>query len=212
MIFQILESLAQEIGIPQQIVSDHGSDIKKGVELFCQLHRNPSYNYDITHKLALLLKGILEPCHTWQEFLTQCSVTRNQILKTHLAFLMPPSLRDKSRYLNLDKLVKWAENLLAYQARSDFSQISTVQCINQLAISQLQLDDPLMANKLELLQDNVYPDVLALQNAITDTLGVPLESQQLPRIVKYTDLGQREFTEKFGWINNFDFAIDDYSQ
>lgn len=53
MVCQYLEELSQEIGIPQQIVSDHGSDIKKGIELFCGAHRKPIYTYDITHKAAI---------------------------------------------------------------------------------------------------------------------------------------------------------------
>lgn len=50
---QYLEELSQQVGIPQQIVSDHGSDIKKGIELFCQNHRKPIYTYDITHKISI---------------------------------------------------------------------------------------------------------------------------------------------------------------
>ena len=49
---QYLEELSQEIGIPRQIVSDHGNDIKKGIELFCVSHHKPIYTYDITHKTA----------------------------------------------------------------------------------------------------------------------------------------------------------------
>lgn len=50
---QYLEELSQEIGLPQQIVSDHGNDIKKGIALFCNSHRKPIYTDDITHKTAL---------------------------------------------------------------------------------------------------------------------------------------------------------------
>jgi hypothetical protein len=89
---QYLFDMSQKIGIPQQIVSDHGSDIKKGIELFCSSHRKPIYTYDITHKTALLLKNILEPCSAWQSFLSQCSQTSPPVKQTHLSFLAPPPI------------------------------------------------------------------------------------------------------------------------
>jgi hypothetical protein len=41
-----LEIVSNRVGIPAQIVSDHGSDIKKGNELFCQEHPTVVYTYD----------------------------------------------------------------------------------------------------------------------------------------------------------------------
>ena len=49
---QYLEELSQQIGVPKQIVSDYGNDIKKGIELFCAYRSKPIYTYDITHKTA----------------------------------------------------------------------------------------------------------------------------------------------------------------
>jgi len=122
---QYLEELSQQIGIPKQIVSDHGSDIKKGIELFCASHRKPIYTYDITHKTALLLKGILAPCHTWQNFLNQWGLTSQLVNQTNLSFLAPPSNR-KARYMNLEVLINWAQNVLDYQAKGDFSLIRPI--------------------------------------------------------------------------------------
>jgi len=51
-IYQYLEELSQKIGIPKQMISDHGLDIKKGIELFCAYQSKPIYTYDITHKTA----------------------------------------------------------------------------------------------------------------------------------------------------------------
>ena len=50
-----LDMVSNRVGIPAQIVSDHGSDIKKGNELFCQEHPTVVYTYDISHKIGCLL-------------------------------------------------------------------------------------------------------------------------------------------------------------
>ncbi len=70
MIVQYLDDLSEEVGIPMQIISDHGSDIKKGIELFCEKHDTVCYTYDITHDIALLLKKLLQHNEKWKAFST----------------------------------------------------------------------------------------------------------------------------------------------
>lgn len=212
MVCQYLEQLSQQIGIPKQIVSDHGSDIKKGIELFCASHRKPIYTYDITHKTALLLKGILEPCHTWQSFLNQCGLTSQRVNQTNLSFLTPPNNR-KARYMNLEQLINWAQNVQNYQAKGDFGLINPVHCIDKLVLLQLQTAGyALIANNLTKLIDNVYPNKSALSEELFRTLGQNIPKPIENIIFKYADLGHRAFLDKFGWLGHFKNAIDDYNQ
>ena len=37
-IYQVLEEVTSQVGVPLQIVSDHGSDLKKGIKLYQQAH------------------------------------------------------------------------------------------------------------------------------------------------------------------------------
>lgn len=209
---QYLEELSQQIGIPKQIVSDHGNDIKKGIELFCVSHRKPIYTYDITHKTALLVKGILEPCHTWQSFLNQCGLTSQRVNQTNLSFLAPPNNR-KARYMNLEQLINWAQNVLDYQAKGDFSLINPAHCIDKLVLSQLQIAGyGLIADDLTQLLDNVYPNKSALSQELSRTLGQNIPKPIQSIIFKYADLGHQAFLDKFGWLNSLENAIDDYSQ
>jgi hypothetical protein len=73
-----LQRLAARIGVPAQIVSDHGGDLAKGIALFRQEHPGVVDTYDISHKLACLLKAELEPDPPWQEFLRQAGRTRRR--------------------------------------------------------------------------------------------------------------------------------------
>ena len=60
----LINHLAKIVGKPLQIISDHGSDLKKGIQLY--LTKNPGviYTYDFTHPVALHLKKRMRP--TWK--------------------------------------------------------------------------------------------------------------------------------------------------
>jgi hypothetical protein len=108
---QQLTALAQRVGVPQQIVSDHGADLAKGIRLFQQEQPEVLDTYDITHKMACLLKGRLEHEASWQAFVRQCAATGARLRQTAGSFLLPPTLRSKARYMNLETLLSWAERL-----------------------------------------------------------------------------------------------------
>ena len=71
-VHQQLAALALRVGVPRQIVSDRGSDLAKGIRLFQQEHPEVIDTYDITHKMACLLKGLLANDASWQAFCRQC--------------------------------------------------------------------------------------------------------------------------------------------
>jgi hypothetical protein len=121
---QVLRDLSKRVGPPVQILSDHGNDVKKGVELYLADHREGIYTYDVTHWLALQLKAELEPDERYQSFVKQCHQCRAQLQQTELSELMPPSQRTKARYFNVDRLVNWGQQILKYQQDSDFSRLS----------------------------------------------------------------------------------------
>ena len=107
-----LSELTKQVGQPVQILSDHGSDLKKGIELYQQKHQDVIYTYDVTHGMALLLKHELATDERYQSFLQQCHQCRQQLQQTELAFLLPPAQRSQCRYFNVEKLIDWARKLL----------------------------------------------------------------------------------------------------
>jgi hypothetical protein len=113
-VLEALETASRRTGNPAQIVSDHGSDIKKGVELFVDKNPGTKYTYDITHKAALLLKHHLKNDPNWQRLVKQACATKRAVVHTELAFVAPAKPRDKARWLNLDSYLDWAEKVLAF--------------------------------------------------------------------------------------------------
>jgi hypothetical protein len=107
-----LESLAQRVGVPRQIVCDHGSDLSKGVRLFQAAHPEVIDTYDVTHKLACLVKAELAPDPRWAELLRRCTSCLFQLQQSRGAFLTPPSPRSLGRYMNVDRHTDWACRML----------------------------------------------------------------------------------------------------
>jgi hypothetical protein len=113
-----LEATRKEMGVvPAAVLSDEGAELKSGMALFrerCPKARRVPHVFDIKHKVAILLKKELHDDATWQSFVTQTNRTKLQTTLTELAFLVPPGLRNKARYMNLDTLVNWGCRVLAY--------------------------------------------------------------------------------------------------
>jgi hypothetical protein len=109
-----LEATVLRTGIPQVVLSDEGTDLKQGMKLFRRKYRQVLHRHDFKHKNALLLKKRLEKNPEWQAFVNAANRTRLTTTQTDLAFLNPPSLKTKARYMNLDTLVHWAQKALAY--------------------------------------------------------------------------------------------------
>lgn len=107
------EEVAKRTGIPRAIVSDRGSDVKKGGELFTVQHPGVALIYDAAHRGACLLQRRLESDDRWSEFVGLLGQTKSRIQQTADAHLLAPSLRPKARYLNLGPLLKWSRRVLA---------------------------------------------------------------------------------------------------
>lgn len=120
-VYKQLEDTICKTGVPREIISDHGTDIKSGIERFCENHKETCFIYDITHKVAAMLKKELHQSERWNEFIMHAAATRKNLQQTDFACLAPPNQRSKARYMNADKLINWADKhllLLDYQSNT----------------------------------------------------------------------------------------------
>jgi hypothetical protein len=108
-----LEQAAKRTGPPRQIVSDHGSDVKKGSELFAQRHPDTVVTYDAAHYGAIVLQRRFKADPRWSEFLARVGQVKARIQQTSDAFLLAPSLRPKARYMNVASLLRWGRRILS---------------------------------------------------------------------------------------------------
>jgi hypothetical protein len=207
-----LKNLALIVGTPVQIVSDWGSDIKKGINLYLESNPGAIATYDVTHKMANLLEKELAQDERYQNFLQQCSLTRQRTQQTELSFLMPPKQRSKARYHNVDVLVEWAEKVLRYQQKQDFYQISTTYSLDRETL--LSLVDTLTADSLSQLvklMPKVYANQAAFRTDMLTHLGQEVWQLHGDSITQAADLGRRKFDAHFGWLSTYQPELDTYA-
>ncbi len=209
----VLREVAERTGVPVQIVADHGSDLHKGITLFRREQTTDCVEtYDISHRIATLLKAELQPDARWQTFLAHCKRTLASFQQTDLAFLLPPRQRTKARFMHVDTHVEWAQNLLAYQERGDFSAVRPT-CVLTVAARD-HLRDRLgvaRVRPLHVLLGHRHPDKAAFCEAIQAASDLQLTDLD-DAFWDLADTGRARFLEGFAWASAYREDLAIYAQ
>lgn len=124
----VAEQLMQtchQTGQPFAVLSDEGTELKGGMHLFQQQSDSkgskPLHLLDIKHKAAALLKRQMGETDIWELYVKRLTRTKLEVTLTSLAFLNPPRLRNKARFMNLRHVVTWGCRALRFvKAPRDF--------------------------------------------------------------------------------------------
>ncbi len=110
---QHLQQLSEKTGItPCAILCDQGPDVRPGAVRFSQTaDRSTVVIHDIAHGVANALKRQLNESPEWEQFLADANRSKTQIRQTPYAFLMPPELKNKARWMNLQPLIDWSRRV-----------------------------------------------------------------------------------------------------
>lgn len=110
---KVLTKVFKQNDLPTQIVIDGASNLKKGFRMALESFNTDRHTtYDITHYLAGLLKKKYEKSVKHLRLMNAIAKSSKQIAQTMIGYLMPPKLREKSRFLNLPNLAKWLKRLV----------------------------------------------------------------------------------------------------
>jgi hypothetical protein len=107
-----LKEVARRRGVPSAILSDCGSDLKKGVELFRQAHPETIPLYDIVHLACRLIWKRMGAEDRFSQYRQACCQCANKLRQSPLAHLKPPRPKTKARYMNLDPEIRWGRRAL----------------------------------------------------------------------------------------------------
>jgi len=102
-----LKALEKKIGTINYAVGDHGSELKKGLQL-----ANIRQIHDITHAIALMLEKLYKTDEIYHDLTSRMSTMRTKYSQSQLASIIPPKQRKKSRYQNIKTISDWAHNAL----------------------------------------------------------------------------------------------------
>jgi hypothetical protein len=111
----VLLALFERCGWPAHVVSDCGSDIKKGiVDTLREAPNRASWISDVSHFVANVLKHYYAKLSLFQQFQSLCTRIRHRLQQTRFAFLLPPQARAKGRFLSVSRQAEWGLQTLAY--------------------------------------------------------------------------------------------------
>ena len=109
---EIYEELTERCGFPRVILSDGARELQNSIEPLRNTRSDVISLRDFKHKAANVFQAALEKDKRFSEFLRWLATTRSRILQTELAFLIPPSPKQKARYMNLGNILKWSQMVL----------------------------------------------------------------------------------------------------
>ncbi len=149
-VHQQLSELTDRCGVPLAILSDRGSDLKKGVELLKEDHLQVVAVYDILHKVSRLIGKILKDDAQWARYRKACCACANAVRQSGLAHLKPPTPKTKARDMNVDGEIDWGTATLALLEKVRAGKLTAKQ--------QADLPQALLEEKLGWL-DEFAPDL-----------------------------------------------------
>jgi hypothetical protein len=112
-----LKEIFTHAGIPKAIIKDCDSTLQKGVNLWLEEQDSTILVIDdIGHVMASVFKSQFEKTNTYKRLTSLVEKCAKRLRQTDLAFLTPPKLRTKGRFLSMSKLGKWAEKIIEIMA------------------------------------------------------------------------------------------------
>jgi hypothetical protein len=111
-IADVLDRLIAQMGRPAAYLKDGGSDLHKAADLLEERGLGSPCIDDISHAAAGMLKHYYHHHPAFERFLSACGSVSGKLKQTLLACLAPPTVRTKARFMNVHRLVTWAQRLL----------------------------------------------------------------------------------------------------
>ncbi len=124
---QQLNALCEVTGVPRAILSDRGSDLKKGVDLLQQTHPSVIALYDIVHAISGMIAHQLERDERWPAYRQECCRCANLVRQSNMAHLKPPKPKTKAREMNLEEEVRWGARTLNLLKQSRSGKLPQAQ-------------------------------------------------------------------------------------
>ena len=109
-----LQKVIAVTGRPAAYLKDGGTDLAKGVRLIGERGLGSVVIDDISHIIANLFKHEYQNHPMFDKFISACGKVSKKLKQTVLAFLAPPKNSTKARFMNLQRLIIWADKLLKH--------------------------------------------------------------------------------------------------
>lgn len=132
----LLERVIAVVGRPAAYLKDGGSELKKATDVLNERGLGSPVIADISHAVAHMLKRRSETHPQFATFLSACGRVSSRLKHTVLACLTPPKVQTTSRFMNVHRLVRWADRVLgllpAGRAKTDAVLAKLRPCLDEL--------------------------------------------------------------------------------
>ncbi len=111
---EVLKELIGTLGRPVALLKDGGSELAKAADELDAKGLGTRCLDDLSHVAANLLKHPYVQHPQFDTFISACGQVSKHLKQSALACLAPPKTSTKARFMNLHRLVKWADQLLQH--------------------------------------------------------------------------------------------------
>ena len=111
---EVLQRLIAAQGRPVALLKDGGSELAKAADELDAQGLGTRCLDDLSHVCANLLKHQYGHHPQFDTFILACGQVSKHLKQSALACLAPPKTSTKARFMNLHRLVKWADQLLQH--------------------------------------------------------------------------------------------------
>ncbi|MDM8516136.1 hypothetical protein QUF76_08050 [Desulfobacterales bacterium HSG16] len=125
-IAKFMQKVIAVTGRPIGYLKDGGRDLAKGVRLLGEQGFSSISIDDVSHIIANLFKHEYQQHTMFDKFISACGKASKHYKQTILACLAPPKVSTKARFMNLHRLVIWADKLLKHSQRGCTSKNSVL--------------------------------------------------------------------------------------
>lgn len=166
--------LAEQIGAPVYLLCDGAVELREPAEKLENNGQKTIVLGDLKHRAANILEKEISRGGRFHSFLTNVGVTRSRVQQTELDQFAPPTLRSKSRFMNVGSLFKWATMVL-YHLNTPASQsrreISVERMEQKLGWLREYSDDLSRWNQCQEVIDRIL--------SVINLVGVDAQTEQL---------------------------------
>ena len=131
-----LSEAIKAVGRPAAILKDAGTELAKSVNILGEQGLVIPSIADISHVIANFLKREYGNHPMLDPFLSACGKASKRLKQTILACMAPPKVSTKARFMNLHRLVEWAEKILKHSPPGKSAEGSIIEklrkCLNDL--------------------------------------------------------------------------------
>jgi hypothetical protein len=118
------------LGRPIAYLKDGGSDLRCAARLLAEEGFVSPCIDDVSHKIANLVKHEYGKHPLFEVFLSACGKVSKRLKQTILASLAPPKVSMKARFMNLHRLVNWADKILKHSIVGPAQKGSLLEKLN----------------------------------------------------------------------------------